>query len=142
MAPKHFLIPSAATGAIEYWCTTAYVCLLILVSTLPGNLSQSTIIGRFYVLTAPQLQNLLHVPAYAVLTFLLCRLLCGSNLRSTGGLLAAMFGATLFGMFMEGIQLFIPGRYPGTTDALLNGVGASIGSLTYYRALKASDDNT
>lgn len=79
----------------------------------------------------PNVQNALHVPAYAVLSYLIWRGLGGPRPRAA--LLAAAF-ATAYGVTDEIHQMFVPGRTPSVTDALANAAGAF--AVAAYAALR------
>jgi len=66
--------------------------------------------------------NLLHVPAYATLTFFcFCFLGRGKNkVKESFGVFTFSF---LYGAFMEILQGFVPGRNPSLYDLALNAAG-------------------
>jgi len=72
----------------------------------------------------PQLQNALHIPAYAGLSFLLWRGLRGQDGRRRHAALLAAALATIYGALDEVHQMFVVGRTPSVTDALANALGA------------------
>jgi glycopeptide antibiotics resistance protein len=72
----------------------------------------------------PSIHNLLHVPAYAILSILLLKVL-GKRL------MLVIVGTIVFGMINEWIQLAIPGRYPGLLDIGLNTIGALVGIFLF-----------
>jgi len=68
----------------------------------------------------PNVQNALHIPAYAGLSFLMWKGLKG---RRHAALLAAAL-ATTYGALDEVHQMFVAGRTASVTDALANALGA------------------
>jgi VanZ family protein len=68
----------------------------------------------------PGVQNALHIPAYAGLSFLLWRGLRGQ--RRAPFLAAAL--ATAYGVTDEAHQMFVAGRTASATDAIFNAIGA------------------
>ena len=69
----------------------------------------------------PSVQNALHVPAYAGLSYLMWRGLRGPRVRAA--LLAAVL-ATAYGVTDEIHQMFVEGRTASVTDAIANAFGA------------------
>ena len=84
---------------------------------------------RWYTSLEPNLQNLLHIPLFALLSFLWARSLKNRSVRNI--LLSAAAITILFGCFDEFHQMFVPGRYAGIIDILLNTVGAITGVIAY-----------
>jgi len=79
---------------------------------------------NFIIGLEPSIQNLLHIPAYAILSILLLQVL-GQRL------LLVIVGTIVFGIVNELIQLAIPGRYPGLLDIGLNTIGALVGIFLF-----------
>ncbi len=80
----------------------------------------------------PSVQNALHIPAYAGLSFLLWRGLRGPRRRAA--LLAAAL-ATAYGVTDEIHQMFVVGRTASVTDALANALGAfAVAGWAFLRA--------
>ena len=76
--------------------------------------------------------NLAHIPAYAVLMFLLIR--CFEKLdRKT--MVVSFLIAFSFGSLMEILQAYVPYRFPSVTDALLNATGAIIVLVLFERGI-------
>ena len=96
--------------------------VLAVVSLLPGGPTAPAGWDRS---VSPGVQNLLHVPAYAVLTVLwLWALKVGW--RVPVALLVAM-ACGAYGAALEVAQAFIAGRTGSFADALLNAAGAAVG---------------
>jgi len=71
--------------------------------------------------TAEQLvHNASHIPAYAILTFLLLKSLRSFNAKIKIGI---FFIAFTYGVFMELLQLNIVNRYGSMLDVFLNSMG-------------------
>jgi hypothetical protein len=94
-----------------------YMAALFALSSVPDDGGGT---GSAVLFPPPALQNLLHVPVYAGLAFLLLRALRGHR---HAALLAAALAVT-FGALDEVHQMFTPGRTASVTDALLNALGA------------------
>ena len=69
------------------------------------------------------LHNLCHVPAYAGLTFIVIGLLMVYEVKSTIFLKAFCF-SVLYGVLLEFLQGFVPGRTPSLLDVSSNAFGA------------------
>ncbi len=77
---------------------------------------------------SPSVQNVLHLPAYALLVVLLAAAFGRSARRPWPALAAITAGCIAFGIGSEWLQAaFIPGRYGSLTDALSNTVGCVVG---------------
>ncbi len=71
----------------------------------------------------PTTQNLLHIPAFFVLTIVWLQIATNYGFGN-GKKFAFVFLTTLaFGAFIEAAQWFIPGRYPDIADVGFNIVG-------------------
>ena len=77
--------------------------------------------------------NALHIPAYAVLTYLLIR--CFKNV-SVKVLITAGLTALGYGILMEYFQSLTPNRYPSFMDVCLNGAGILIAVILRSAATK------
>jgi VanZ family protein len=96
------------------------------VSLLPGGPAAP---GGWDRSVSPGLQNLLHVPAYAVLTVLWLWALRAARAFPVAVLVAAACAA--YGAALEGAQAFIAGRTGSLADALLNAAGAAAGLVLF-----------
>jgi hypothetical protein len=102
---------------------------LFWVSSLPGTLKPGD--PGLYVLfywISPSLQNALHIPVYAILACAwhwALRAWLGAPWARTA---AACVLTSLFGVFDEWNQSFVPGRYGSLTDVVLDVTGAVLGS--------------
>lgn len=113
---KHVALPLLIMAAF-YW-----------LSSLPGVLvpDDPEYYALFYCIP-PSLQNVLHVPAYAVLAATWHWVL-GAWLRSSRAqTITACAIALAYGLFDEWHQSFVPGRYASLTDMVLNIVGVALG---------------
>jgi hypothetical protein len=118
----------------RWWILAAlYMAGLFTLSSVPDDPGSPGLNEYF---PPPQLQNALHIPAYAGLSFLIWRGLSPSRQtalrrasRGQGGkrwhaaLLAAAL-ATTYGALDEVHQMFVVGRTASVTDALANALGA------------------
>ncbi len=101
----------------------AYALTLALVSLLPSGDSAP---AQWDKAISPTTQNVMHVPAYAVLAILMCGLV-GRGIITR--VLPAFLACGAYGGILECAQAAIPGRMGSFSDALLNVVGAAAGCL-------------
>ena len=97
-------------------------------STLPGTPSPDdpALYAVFYWVP-PSVQNALHVPTYAALAWAWHWTL-GAWLRvSSARAIVACAIASVYGVFDEWHQSFVPGRYASLTDVTLDVAGAALG---------------
>lgn len=94
-----------------------YMAGLYALSSVPDDKCEPGIAEYF---PRPKVQNALHVPVYAGLSFLMWRGLRGQR---RAALLAAAL-ATAYGVTDEIHQMFVVGRTASFTDALANALGA------------------
>ncbi len=109
--------------------------LLMVYIVCLGYVSLSPISEGQAAPTVPRrvLNNLLHVPAYAVLAFLMGLSFKRERSRQLQipGLFVPVLCALAFGALMEMGQVFVPGRTFDVGDMALNGFGAALGAVMY-----------
>jgi hypothetical protein len=112
----HVALPLLIMGVL-YW-----------LSSLPGTLSPDdpALYGLFYWVP-PSVQNALHVPAYAALAWAWCWALVAWLRTQSARAISACAIASVYGVFDELHQSFVPGRYASLTDVTLDVAGAVIG---------------
>jgi hypothetical protein len=98
-----------------------YMAGLFALSSVPDDPKKPGIATYF---PRPKIQNALHVPVYAGLSYLMWRGLRGPRLVERRAALLAAILATLYGASDEVHQMFVVGRTPSVTDALANALGA------------------
>lgn len=106
--------------------TAAYALALAVLSLLPSAPGRP---GGWDAGVSPPAQNLLHVPAYAVLMVLAAGCLSpGFSARwaATG---AVVLACAAYGTALEAAQRYIPGRTGSAPDALLNLAGVGLGVM-------------
>jgi len=122
--------PPQTPGRLTRWFRLAWAgcgVLLLLVSVMPSDPHAEQGIWAWDKRITPQTQNTLHVPAYAVLA----ALGVWARWRNGGiaGWAAVSFGlASAYGALLECAQAIIPGRCGSLSDALLNVLGAALGT--------------
>jgi VanZ family protein len=112
------------------------MALLHRVSSIPGKVEQQGALDVVYFSLTPTLQNLLHIPAFALLAVLWSHVL-PTTTRGTVSVLLITVG---YGAYDEWFQLGVPGRYGSLTDWVLDLLGALAGILL-YRYLVRPDRN-
>ena len=97
--------------------TTLYMMILIYVSTKPADAGHTPS-------TAEQVaHNLCHIPAYAILFYLLMHCFTAFNfVAQTNSFVVTV----VFGAVNEWLQNFIPSRTASVSDMMLNAVGAGL----------------
>jgi VanZ family protein len=99
------------------------MALIFLVSSVPDD--RTGLSGKILFLS-PSLQNLAHIPAYALLTWLWWRALASRGLTRHRAVLFAAGVAVAYGALDEFHQYFVEGRFASVTDALMNALGAAL----------------
>ena len=96
---------------------------IFVLSSIPDHGQSDTFLGFI----PPTIQNLLHIPLFALLAWLWCRALTGADRRLA--VVLALAGAISFAWSLsdEFHQLYVPGRYASLTDVTLNLLGVLIG---------------
>ena len=108
----------------------AYMALILLTSLIPmdGNIQGL----RSMVDLKPTIQNLLHIPAYGILTVLGLGLAGVDETNRLKKITLVLLLVMAFGILNEAVQMLIPGRYAGVMDLGLNTIGALSGLLFYF----------
>lgn len=115
------------------------MALLHALSSIPGVAQGDDPLDvRVFVWLAPELQNLLHIPAYALLAWVWCWSLPAWGPSRAVIMIAAVVLAGLFGLVDEWHQTFVPGRYGSATDLALDLLGAILGVWLASRVLLPS----
>jgi VanZ family protein len=116
-------VGTARRHGILVGVTVAYVLALTAASLLPSGDSAGPLEGWDKDIR-PGVQNLLHVPAYAVLVWFVAE---AAGLRRLPCLATAAVVCAAFGGLLEWAQAAIPGRMGSVEDMLLNALGALAG---------------
>ena len=103
-----------------FWGAVIFMAALFAASSIPDEVHSDHRI----LLLPPQIHNLLHIPAYAVLTGLWWMAWRQRGRGAVGAWTRAALWAVGFGAVDEIHQYFVPGRYMSITDMLLNAAGA------------------
>ena len=115
-----------------------YMSLVMMGSLIPMDRQISGL--RLIIAMKPVLQNLLHIPMFAVLSILLLQVLSGYDMTPLKRAAVLLGVAISFGVVNEMIQVIIPGRYAGMLDMVLNLIGIFSGILL-YKVLSRTNPN-
>ncbi len=112
----HVALPLAIMAAF-YW-----------LSSLPGfpHPEDPALYSVFYWVP-PSVQNILHIPAYAILAWSWHWALRAWVCTPSAPAIGACSIASLYGIFDEWHQSFVPGRFASLTDVTLDCAGALLG---------------
>ena len=109
--------------------TAVFMAAILGLSVVPSEPQPGDSVFIFLVAATPTLlQKTMHVCFYGTLTALWVWTLRGLP-EPTARLTAAFLIAASYGALMEGLQLFIPGRFATLYDVMLNSLGAASGLL-------------
>ena len=98
-----------------------YMLLIFILSSIPGD--DSTRFSSFFAQINPGIQNLLHIPLFAGLTTLWILALMNYQILWKRVLSYSFFISWGYGLIDELHQFYVPGRYPGLIDVILNTLG-------------------
>lgn len=97
-------------------------------SSIPGTIKpEDEDYYQVFVWLPPDIQNLLHIPVYAVLAWLWWRALEARLDRRRNAAATALLITVAYGFLDEWHQSFVPGRYGSFTDIALDCAGALLG---------------
>jgi VanZ family protein len=116
-------------GKLRIFLATAYILLILLSSLIPMDENIRTF--RFLLDLNPTIQNLLHIPAFAILSILCLQVLSYSPMVRIKKLGLVLVFSIVFGIVNELVQIAVPGRYPGLLDIGLNCIGATLGIILF-----------
>ena len=102
---------------------------ILCLSSIPGTPSPDPDkLARLIQWIPPNVQNLFHIPAYAIIGLLWSRAFGGGAVRMiTAGTLCGL----VLGMIDESWQSLIPGRYASLGDLSFDVIGAALGAFLY-----------
>ena len=118
-----------------FWGCCIVLAAASLMPVRPGSPLGATSIRR-------TINDLLHIPAYALLAWLWCAQINGwAGRRMTlVPLLAGCAGAVGFGALMEVLQHVIPGRVGSMKDLAFNSVGAAAAGVVFLWQTRRQKD--
>jgi len=101
--------------------TVSYIILILLSSAFPD-----------YDIIPSRIQNLMHIPAYLILTILLLQLLKNFRIGGWKRIVFALIISMIVGLIGEMIQSFIPSRFPSGSDIFRNFIGTVFGIFFFF----------
>lgn len=107
------------------------MAMVFILSSIPGNGTSNV---NFIQNIDPGLQNLLHVPLFGMLMLLWFFALIEYKLEVRQAILWAGVITVVYGILDEIHQFFVPGRYSGIGDVLLNCIGVFVVSFYIHRS--------
>ena len=114
--------------------TVSYMLLILATSIIPMD-KETTGLKPFSELNAT-LQNLLHIPVFAILSILFLQISKGYRLKGCKRIAGVLICCGFYGIFNEIIQISVPGRYSSILDMGLNLIGSIVGIISYITAEK------
>lgn len=106
----------------------AWMTLIFVLSSIPGTVRPADEeYYQVFLWLPPQIQNLLHIPVFAVLSWLWLQSFSSHRLQPRRAAAAAVLITGAYGILDEWHQSFVPGRYGSFTDISLDVVGAFLG---------------
>jgi len=104
------------------------MAVLYWLSSLPGApLPDDPALYSLFYWMPPSVQNVLHIPAYAALSWAWSWALDAWLQAPIPRVVSACVIASAYGGFDEWHQSFVPGRYASLTDVVLDIAGAALG---------------
>ena len=117
----------------QYHAFREYVLAAVVVVAIAiAFLSLSRSDARAISVLSPRLHRVGHFSCYVLLAFLCVVALAPVLPVALPRMLAGFAIATAFGVVMEYLQRFRPGRQPSCRDALTNAAGAALGALLAF----------
>ena len=116
--------------------------VLMLLITVASSIPMDGSLTHFKFLASlePNTQNLLHIPVFGMLSYLWLWSFCTTKRPFVLCWTSALLITIIFGILDEFHQMYVPGRYAGMLDMILNIIGAGVGigvfSLQRHRGLK------
>jgi len=109
-------------AAALWLMTLAYLGVILSTSVMPSG-KRLPVIGVWDADLSPMVQNMLHMPAYAMLMICVSLAMTASMRFRAGAIILSVVMSFLIGVFMEYLQGFVPGRTVSTGDIFLNSTG-------------------
>lgn len=117
----------------------AWMTVIFILSSIPGTVRpEDEEYYRVFLWLPPQIQNLLHIPVFGVLSWLWLQAFQCRRLQPRHAAAAAILLTGVYGVLDEWHQSFVPGRYGSFTDLSLDVLGALLGVLVGLRLRRRS----
>lgn len=102
-----------------------FMAVIFILSSVPGEAEGISFIFMNHL--HPTLQNLLHIPLYAILQILWLRSFTRLGKKGFELIFICLVITIGYGIFDEFHQMLVPGRYGSLEDIVLNIIGACLG---------------
>jgi VanZ like family len=126
-------VPSKRTGQAKRKMSVliplSYMGVIFILSSIPDTGRD----GNFLALVDPRLQNLLHIPSYALLALLWILTLRTHGFSKYASLSVAFSVSSGYGALAELCQIWVPGRVPSVSDFLFDIAGAVLCIILYRK---------
>lgn len=109
---------------LTYIITTSYMFLILAFTLKPGSKEGA------HNIAAQVFSNFSHIPAYAILAYLILRCFSVINYKAY---VESFMISVLYGAFMEFLQMFVPLRTASLMDIGLNTIGILLALLFYHK---------
>ena len=123
-------------GTLLWVLTGGYALALVTASLLPSGEGP---LGDWDAALTPDLQDALHLPAYAGLVVLVSAALATRVRLTVAGTVWIGLACVGLGAMMECCQAFIPGRTCSLKDGLVNALGVGFGIPVLWYAQRRLD---
>lgn len=127
------------TGKKSILFPLLYMIFIFILSSIPGD--DSTRFSKFFEQINPGVQNLLHIPLFAGLAALWFFCLLNYNIVWKKVLFHSFIISWGYSLLDEFHQYFVPGRYPGFIDIILNTIGVIIMLSIFFRSRGKFNEN-
>ena len=111
-----------------YLVTLSYMCILFILSSIPGAGEN----GHPMDLVSATVANMLHVPAYGLLALLWVFTIRDHGVSEHQSMCVAFLVASGYGVLTELHQVWVPGRYPSALDVMSNMAGSLLFIWLYW----------
>ncbi len=109
--------------------TVIYMLFILTTSLIPMDRKISGL--NFIIELKPYIQNVLHIPLYAVLSILFLQTFKNYYPKISKRIFLIFVCCGGFGILNEILQSVVPGRYVGMGDIILNFIGVIIGIIIF-----------
>jgi hypothetical protein len=120
------ILPSRLSAPLVV--TLGYMFVLFILSSIPDTGEK----GHLMDLTSSTVKNMLHIPAYGLLTLLWILTLRDHGVTEYRSMCVAFLVASGYGVLTELHQVWVPGRFPSVPDVMLNVFGSLIFIWLYW----------
>ena len=105
--------------------------LIVIFSSIPATIDQTK--PNFFMLIDPCIQNLLHIPLFAFLSYFWIRALTIPEDLDFKKIFITLIILSVFGCLDEFHQTYVQGRYGSLLDIILNFIGIVLGIFFFCK---------